>query len=75
MLKKLTATGVLAFAIGGAAMLAAAPANADATNNGATVLSGNQVVVPITACGNTAQVIAVLPSGLATCGGDGHRHH
>ena len=71
MLKKLAATGVLGFAITGALMTAAAPANADTISSGGvgTVLSGNQVLSGnhTKICGNSTQVIAVLSGALAQC--------
>jgi hypothetical protein len=75
VLKRLTATGVLAFAVTGAVMAAAAPANADAHNvGGGNVLSGNQVIAPITVCGNAVNVLDVLASATAVCS-DGKGHH
>ncbi|MCO6004302.1 chaplin [Actinoallomurus purpureus] len=72
MLKKLTAAGVAAAAVTGALLLAA-PANAGigiGTSGEGGVLSGNQVLVPITApinvCGNS---IAVIGGAIAGCKG------
>ncbi|GLZ06351.1 hypothetical protein Acsp03_38170 [Actinomadura sp. NBRC 104412] len=81
MLKKLTATGVLAFAVTGAAMAAAAPAGAETTDNGVNVLSGNQVIAPVTVvttvCGNAVNAVALLSGAVGTCGDEvkGHYHH
>ncbi|MFL6052003.1 MAG: chaplin family protein [Actinoallomurus sp.] len=71
MLKKLTAAGVAAAAVTGALLLAA-PANAGiiGTSGEGGVLSGNQVIVPITApinvCGNA---VAVIGGAVAGCRG------
>ncbi|WP_433176958.1 chaplin [Actinoallomurus sp. CA-150999] len=68
MLKKLTAAGVAAAAVTGALLLAA-PANAGiiGTSGEGGVLSGNQVIVPITApinvCGNAVSVIGIAGAG------------
>ncbi|GAA0334933.1 chaplin [Actinoallomurus spadix] len=81
MLKKLSAAGVAAAAVTGALLLAA-PANAGeiGTSGAGGILSGNQVVAPITApinvCGNS---VAVVGGALAGCKGGasvggGHRH-
>ncbi|MFI0352344.1 chaplin family protein [Actinomadura sp. 9N407] len=83
MLKKLAATGVLTFAVSGAIMAAAGAASADAyTTNDNSAVSGNQVIapvsVPVTACGNNVQVIAVLSDSGAGCEGNATvypRHH
>ncbi|GLZ15369.1 hypothetical protein Acsp04_56040 [Actinomadura sp. NBRC 104425] len=74
MLKKLAATGVLGFAVSGAALMAAAPANADIVTSGAGgVLSGNQIPVtvnvPVNVCGNSTQVINVIGFAGAKCKG------
>jgi hypothetical protein len=86
VLKKLAATGVLTFAVSGAIMAAAGAASADAyTTNNDSVVSGNQVSVPVSVpasvCGNNVQVIAVLTDGSAGCHGNatvfpshGHGH-
>jgi len=79
VLKKLAATGVLAFAVTGS-VLAAAPANADIHTSGAGgVLSGNQVVapisIPISVCGNAVAVLGIAGAGCkggASVGGHGH---
>jgi hypothetical protein len=81
VLKKLAATGVLAFAVTGS-ILAAAPANADIHTSGAGgVLSGNQVVapisIPISVCGNAVAVLGIAGAGCkggASVGGSGHHH-
>ncbi len=76
MLKKLTAAGVLAAAASGV-MLLAAPANAG-TNGRGGVLSGNQVVVPISipvdACGNSVGILGIAGSGCrgGASTGEGH---
>ncbi|WP_395107524.1 chaplin family protein [Actinomadura sp. SCN-SB] len=79
MLKKLTATGVLAFAVTGAAMAAAAPANAGTGNNGVNVLSGNQVIAPVTVvttvCGNAINAVTVLSGAVGTCGDEVKGHY
>ncbi|MGK5551144.1 chaplin [Actinomadura kijaniata] len=67
MLKKLAATGVLAFAVAGS-VLAAAPANADIETDGSHgVLSGNQIVapisVPVNVCGNAIAVLGIAGAG------------
>ncbi|MEV0401699.1 chaplin [Actinoallomurus sp. NPDC050550] len=81
MLKKLTAAGVAAAAVTGA-LLFAAPANAGiiGTSGEGGVLSGNQVIVPITApinvCGNAVSVLGIAGAGCkggASVGG-GHYH-
>lgn len=86
MLKKLTAAGVAAAAVTGALLLAA-PANAGIGTSGeGGVLSGNQVIVPITApinvCGNAVAVVggavAGCRGGASVSRGPGHRppcHH
>ncbi|WP_067481112.1 chaplin [Actinomadura hibisca] len=85
MLKKLAATGVLAFAVTGS-VLAAAPANADIHTDGSHgVLSGNQIIapisIPINVCGNSVAVLGIAGSG---CQGGAsvvghapghHKHH
>ncbi|GAA4620674.1 hypothetical protein GCM10023196_005610 [Actinoallomurus vinaceus] len=82
MLKKLTAAGVAAAAVTGALLLAA-PANAGiiGTSGEGGVLSGNQVIVPITApinvCGNAVSVIGVAGAGCkggASVGAPGGYH-
>lgn len=80
MLKKLTAAGVMAAAATGV-MLSAAPANAGInTNSTGGIISGNQVIVPITVpvnvCGNAVSVIGI--SGAHCKGGawvSGYRHY
>ncbi|MEU5876915.1 chaplin [Spirillospora sp. NPDC047279] len=67
MIKKLAATGVLSFAVAGS-VLAAAPAQADIHTSGAGgVLSGNQVVapisIPINVCGNAVAVLGIAGAG------------
>ncbi|GAA4132016.1 chaplin family protein [Actinomadura keratinilytica] len=74
MLKKLAATGVLGFAVSGAALLAAAPAHADIVTSGVGgVLSGNQIPVtanvPVSACGNSVQALTALGLAGAGCTG------
>ncbi|GAA4077605.1 MULTISPECIES: chaplin family protein [Actinomadura] len=74
MLKKLAATGVLGFAVTGAALIAAAPANADIVTSGAGgVLSGNQIPVtanvPVNVCGNSTQVLTAVGLAGAGCKG------
>jgi predicted dinucleotide-binding enzyme len=78
VLKKLTAAGVLAAAASGVMLLAApAPANAG-TNGRGGVLSGNQVIIPISipisACGNSAGVLGIAGSGCrgGASTGEGH---
>ena len=70
MIKKLAATGILGVAVTGS-ILSAAPANADIETSGNSgVLSGNQVVapisVPVNVCGNA---VAVLGNAGAGCKG------
>ncbi|MFC9971407.1 chaplin [Spirillospora sp. NPDC127200] len=84
MLKKLAATGVLAFAVTGS-VLAAAPAGADIVTDGSHgVLSGNQVVapisIPINVCGNSVAVLGIAGSGCKGGASVGHvpghhKHH
>lgn len=70
MIKKLAATGILGVAVTGS-ILSAAPANADIETSGkGGVLSGNQVVapisIPVNVCGNA---VAVLGNAGASCKG------
>ncbi|MCP2342878.1 chaplin family protein [Actinomadura rupiterrae] len=66
MLKKLALTGALSAAVMGSIL--AAPANADIDTSGAGgVLSGNQVVapisIPIDVCGNAVAVLGIAGAG------------
>jgi hypothetical protein len=84
VLKKLTAAGIVAAAASGALLLAA-PANAGIGGGGnGGVLSGNQVLIPVSIpvniCGNSVAVIGISRAG---CRGGassgqyhpGHHHH
>lgn len=83
MLKKLTAAGIVAAAASGALLLAA-PANAGMGGGNGGVLSGNQIIVPVSipvnVCGNS---VAVLGFSRAGCRGGasagqyphGYHHH
>ncbi|MBW8484972.1 chaplin family protein [Actinomadura parmotrematis] len=67
MFKKLAVTGALGMAVA-ASVLGAAPANADINTSGAGgVLSGNQVVAPISipvdVCGNAIAVLGIAGAG------------
>ena len=81
MLKKLTAAGIVAAAASGA-LLMASPANAGIDTNGSGgVLSGNQVIVPVSipvnVCGNSIAVIGISRAGCrggASVGGGQHHH-
>lgn len=80
MLKKLTAAGVLAAAASGVILLGT-PAGAG-TNGEGGVLSGNQVIAPITipisVCGNAISVLGIAGAGCkggASVGGGHHGHH
>jgi hypothetical protein len=81
VLKKLTAAGIVAAAASGALLLAS-PANAGIDTNGSGgVLSGNQVVVPVSipvnVCGNSIAVIGISRAGCrggASVGGGQHHH-
>ncbi|MFC4912191.1 chaplin family protein [Actinomadura gamaensis] len=66
MLKKLALTGALSAVVTGSIL--AAPANAGIhTNGGGGVISGNQVVapisVPIAVCGNAVAVLGIAGAG------------
>lgn len=83
VLKKLTAAGAVAVAATGI-MLAAAPANADVTTyHSGGILSGNNVIVPITVpvnvCGNAVSVIGISGAGCRggawVTGPSYHRHY
>jgi hypothetical protein len=82
MLKKLAATGVVVTAATGA-MMFSAPAYADVNTSGdGGVLSGGQIVAPITipinVCGNAVAVIGTAFAGCkggASVGGGHHHHH
>jgi hypothetical protein len=83
VLKKLTAAGIVAAAASGALLLAA-PANAGIGGGNGGVLSGNQVLIPVSIpvniCGNSVAVIGISRAG---CRGGassgqyypGHHHH
>jgi hypothetical protein len=81
VLKKLTAAGAVAVAASGV-MLLGSPANAGVSTRGDDgVLSGNQVLIPISipvnVCGNSVAVIGIAGAGCkggASVGG-GRRHH
>lgn len=67
MLKKLAVTGAMTFAAS-ALLLTGAPANADVHTSGAGgVLSGNQVIapisIPISICGNAVAVLGIAGAG------------
>lgn len=83
VLKKLTAAGAVAAAATGI-MLAAAPANAGVnTYHSGGILSGNNVIVPITVpvnvCGNAVSVIGISGAGCrggaSVSGPSYHRHY
>jgi uncharacterized protein YwlG (UPF0340 family) len=70
VLKKLTAAGLVAVAVSGALVLAS-PANAGIDTNGdGGILSGNQILVPVSipvdVCGNA---IAIIGRSRAQCRG------
>ncbi|MEV4256536.1 chaplin family protein [Spirillospora sp. NPDC049652] len=70
MLKRLALTGALAAAVSATAL--AAPANADVHTDGSGgVLSGNQIIapisIPIVACGNAVALLGLAGAG---CKGD-----
>jgi hypothetical protein len=81
VLKKLTAAGLIAVAASGA-LLSASPANAGIDTNGdGGILSGNQVLVPISIpvniCGDS---VAIIGRSRAACRGGasvgyGQHHH
>ncbi|MCW2901367.1 MAG: hypothetical protein JWO67_3632 [Streptosporangiaceae bacterium] len=81
MLRKLAATGVVAFAAAGAIM-AAAPAQADNYTQGdRSILGGNQVFaplsIPVNVCGNAVAVAGFAGAGCkggAKVKGGGHRY-
>jgi hypothetical protein len=81
MLKKLTAAGIVAAAASGALLLGS-PANAGVGTSGdGGVLSGNQVIVPVSipvnVCGNAVAVVGISGAGCkggATVGGARHHH-
>jgi hypothetical protein len=68
MLKKFAATGVVTVAAAGALMVASPASAHDITTNDGSLLSGNQLSVPISipinVCGNA---LAVLGSARAGC--------
>ena len=82
MLKKIAATGVVAMATAGVLMTSApAFAGGPDTSGDGGVLSGNQVIapisIPINICGNAVAVIGIAGAGCeggASVGG-GHGHH
>jgi ChpA-C len=79
MLKKLAATGVVATAATGA-MMFSAPAYAGVYTSGdGSVLSGNQVIVPISVpvnvCGNAVAVVGVAGAGCKGGAKVGGGHH
>lgn len=79
MLKKLAATGVVATAATGALMFST-PAYAGAHTSGdGSVLSGNQVIVPIfipiNVCGNAVAVIGIADAGCKGGAKVGGGHH
>lgn len=74
MLKKLAVTGIVGFAAAGI-MLAGGPAGADVddiSNHGSGILSGNQVIVPVSVaanvCGNNIPVVNILSKSEANSG-------
>jgi hypothetical protein len=81
VLKKFTAAGVAAAAISGV-MLLGSPANAGVNTRGDDgLVSGNQVIVPISipvnVCGNAVAVIGIAGAGCkgGASIGRGHYHH
>src|SRR3569833_4132007 len=81
VLKKLTAAGIVAAAASGALLLAS-PANAGIDTNGSGgILSGNQVIVPVSipvnVCGNSVAVIGFSRAGCrgGATGSAGQHHH
>jgi ChpA-C len=82
VLKKLTVAGVAAAAASGALLLASPAANAGIDTDGrGGVLSGNQVIVPVSipvdVCGNAISVIGVSEAGCrgGASVGAGQHHH
>jgi hypothetical protein len=67
MLRKLAATGVVAFAAAGAIMVAAPAQAGDYTRGDRSILGGNQVFVPVSipvnACGNAVAVVGFAGAG------------
>jgi hypothetical protein len=82
VLKKLAVTGVMAFATAGVLMTSTpAFAGGNETSGDGGVLSGNQVIapisIPISVCGNAIAVLGIAGAGCqggASVGG-GHHHH
>lgn len=86
VLKKLAATGVVTFAAAGV-MLSASPAFAGdggpRTSGDGGVLSGNQIIapisIPIDVCGNAIAILGIAGTGCqggaSVTGGGGHHHH
>ena len=82
MLKKLTAAGVVAAAASGVLLLGGTANAGMDTRGDRGVISGNQVVVPISVpidvCGNAIAVIGFAGAGCkggAAVGGGHYRHH
>lgn len=78
MLKKLTAAGIVAAAASGALLLAA-PANAGIGGGNGGIISGNQIIVPVSIpvniCGNSVAVIGISRAGCRGGASIGHYHH
>lgn len=85
MLKTMVKVGVVTGAVAGAALLGA-PAGADIHTSGkGGVLSGNQVVapisVPVNVCGNAVAILGIANAGCVggagvhNGGGHGHGHY
>ena len=81
MLKKLTAAGIVAAAASGA-LLMASPANAGIDTNGSGgILSGNQVIapvsIPVNICGDSVAIIGISRAGCrgGASVGAGQHHH
>jgi hypothetical protein len=81
VLKKLTAAGIVAAAVSGA-LLMASPANAGIDTNGSGgILSGNQVIapvsIPVNICGDSIAIIGVSRAGCrgGASVGSGQHHH
>jgi ChpA-C len=85
VLKKLAATGVVGFATAGV-LMTSSPAFAggdNVTSGDGGVLSGNQVIapisIPIDVCGNAIAILGIAGAGCqggaSVGGGHGHGHH
>jgi hypothetical protein len=81
VLKKLTAAGIVAAAASGA-LLIASPANAGIDTNGSGgILSGNQVIVPVSipvnVCGDSIAILGISRAGCrgGASVGAGQHHH